>query len=113
MSKAPIIPPQDPLKRLPDWYESLLEQHFKGLTGLFVRQLLYKSSVAERSEKAKSNAAKRHAGRNKIKESARSYYLSNRDNYDGNKAAAADLSIRFGEFEFRTYENWVSKWSSE
>lgn len=113
MGKRPRNPPKDPLTRLPSWHENILDEHFKGLPGLYVRQLLEKSSAAERSEKGKQTADLRHEARNKVKQAARAFYLENRSNYGSNKYAAGDLLIRFGEFSFRTYENWVSKWSAE
>jgi hypothetical protein len=113
MGKRPVNPPKDPLKRLPRWQEQLLNQHFKGLSGLFVRQLVDKSIAAERSERAKHSADTRHERGKRVKQQAHAHYVKNRRNYNSNKAAAADLVTRFGEFEFRTYENWVSQWSSE
>ena len=109
MGKRPSKPPKDPLKRLPSWHESMLDEHFKGLPGLYVRQLLEKSSAAERSEKGKQTADLRHKPRNKVKQAACVFYLKNRGNYGSNKDAAGDLLMIFGDFSFRTYENWVSK----
>lgn len=113
MGKRPRNPPKDTLKRLPRWNEELLDEHFKGLPGLYVRQLLDKASAAERSEHGKLNAEARHEEGNKVKTLARAHYEENRSSYKSNKDAAGDLVIRFGEFAFRTYENWVSQWSSE
>ena len=113
MGKRPTNPPKDPLKRLPSWHEDMVNEHYRGLSGLYVRQLLDKASAAERSEKGKQTADLRHKARNKVKQAARAFYLQNRGNYRSNKDAAGDLSTRFGEFAFRTYENWVSKWSAE
>lgn len=113
MGKRPSKSPKDPLKRLPSWHESMLDEHFKGLPGLYVRQLLEKSSAAERSEKGKQTADLRHKPRNKVKQAARAFYLENRGNFGSNKDAAGALVTAFGEFTYRTYENWVSKWSKE
>ena len=113
MGKRPSDPPKDTLKRLPGWHEKLLDEHFKGLPGLYVRQLLDQASTAERSEQGKLGAEQRHEARNKVKESARAYYLENRNNYRSNKDAARHLEARFGRLAFGTYANLVSKWSRE
>lgn len=113
MGKRFTNPPKDTLKRLPGWHEEVLDEHFKGLPGLYVRRLLDEASVAERSEQGKHSAIRRHEARNKIKELAHDHYLRHRGGYKSNKDAAGDLVEQFGEFKFRTYENWVSKWSSE
>jgi hypothetical protein len=113
MTKPPRNPPKAPLERLPSWQKGLLQEHFKGLPGLFVLQLLDKASAAESSEKGKHSADKRHEAKNKIKAQARAYYVENRSSYNSNKAAASDLVTIFGIFSFRTYENLISKWSSE
>ena len=113
MGKRPVNPPKDTLQRLPGWHEDLVDEHFKGLPGLYVRRLMDLASGTERSEQGKLNAAARHDQRNKIKEMAHAHYIHRRDQYRSNKDAAGDLKTVFGEFAFRTYENWVSKWSSE
>ena len=113
MGKPVTNPPKDPLDRLPGWHRELLDEHFKGLPGLYVRRLLDEASAAERSAQGKHSADKRHEARNNIKALAYAHYLKNRASYKGNKDAAGDLVAQFGEFEFRTYENLVSKWSSE
>lgn len=113
MGKRPVNPPKAPLERLPSWQKQLLDQYFKGLNGLFVRQLVDETNAAERSEKAKHSADTRHEQPNRVKQQAHAHYVKNRENYNSNKDAAADLVTHFGEFKFRTYENWISKWSSE
>jgi hypothetical protein len=113
MGKRPTNPPKDPLKRLPSWHEDMLNEHYKGLYGLYVRQLLDKASAAERSESAKNSVNERHKKTNEVKSHARDFYLANRDGYKSNKEAAGDLYNRFKSAEFRTYVNWVSRWSSE
>jgi hypothetical protein len=113
MGKPITNPPKDPLERLPGWHKEVLDEHFKGLPGLYVRRLLDEASAAERSAQGKHSAVKRHEARNKIKELAHAHYLRHRGSYKSNKDAAGGLVAQFGEFKFRTYENWVSKWSSE
>jgi hypothetical protein len=113
MTKRSGNPPKDPLERLPGWHKGLLDEHFKGLPGAYLLELLDQTSAAERSERGKLSADARHEARNKIKAQARAYYVKNRSKYNSNKAAAADLSTLFGNFKFRTYENLISKWSSE
>jgi hypothetical protein len=113
MGKRPTNSPKDTLKQLPGWHENLLDEHFKGLPGLYVRRLMDLASAAELSQRGKLKAVIRHKLRNEIKELARVHYLQHRSQYRSNKDAAGDLQIVFGEFAFRTYENWVSTWSSE
>ena len=113
MGKRPTNPPKDPLKRLPSWHEDMVNEHYRGLSGLYVRQLLDKASAAERSESAKNSVNERHKKTNEVKSRARDFYLANRDGYKSNKEAAGDLYNRFKSAEFRTYVNWVSRWSSE
>jgi hypothetical protein len=113
MTKPPRNPPKAPLERLPSWKKQLLQEHFTGLSGLFVHQLLSEASAAERSEKGKQGATALHKDRNKVKAQARAYYRHTCNNYISNKDAAGDLYARYGMFKFRTYENWISKWSSE
>ncbi len=110
--KPPSNLPRDTLNLLPDWHQVLVDRHFKGLNGLYVRHLMDAASAAERSAQGKRNAQKRHKDRNKIKAAAKAYYLENRSKYTSSIQAAADLSTQFGEFAVGTYENWVSKWSA-
>ncbi len=113
MVKRSSNPPKDTVKLLPPWHEDILDEHFKGLPGLYVRQLLDKASAADRSVSATKRVSERHKKRNEVKSLARDYYLANRDRYRSNKEAARDLYNQFKSAEFRTYVNWVSKWSSE
>lgn len=113
MGKRKIDPPTGTVGRIPGWHKALLEEHVTGLPGLLVRHALDATSAAERSDQGKRGAAKRHEARNKIKELAHDHYLRHRGSYKSNKDAAGDLVEQFGEFKFRTYENLVSKWSSE
>jgi len=68
MGKPITNPPKDPLERLPGWHKEVLDEHFKGLPGLYVRRLLDEASAAERSAQGKHSAVKRHEARNKIKD---------------------------------------------
>lgn len=109
MGKRPVKPPEDPLKQGPGWQKQLLDEYHKGLPGL----LRDKVNEVERSERAKHSADTRHGEAKRVRKQAYAHYVKNRKNYNSNKAAAADLVTLFGVFKFRTYENWVSKWSSE
>ena len=113
MGKRSTNPPKDPLTRLPSWQQDLANELYRGLSALHVRQIAKMSSDAERSEIAKNSVNERHKKTNEVKSRARDFYLANRDGYKSNKDAARDLYSRFKSAEFRTYVNWVSRWSSE
>ena len=109
--KRPLV--QKPLDRLPARHGELLDQHFAGLPGLYVRSLLDQASNAQKSDFARNSAHARHKDGNKVKAKAKRHYLKNWQRYPSNKAAACDLHTLFGKATIRTYENWVSRWRSE
>ena len=97
-------------EQLPSWKQRLLHEHYKGLDGLFVEDLIETALRGARHESAVESVTKRHDPNNAVLSAAKAHYLANKTKYRANKEAAGELEAKFPPLKFGTYLNHISRW---